>query len=319
MKNKIAIIMGESTSINSEIIAKSWNKLKNKKKFFIIGSFDLMEKQLSQLKIKITLKRSLDMNAKLSSKALHVLDVPVKFKNPFNLNKTENAKYVTKCLDIGDQLAKKKKILGLINCPINKKKIPALKKLGVTEYLAKKKGKNTGEVMMIYNSFFAVVPLTTHINIKDVSNYISKKLINKKLISLNKFYIKVFKKKPIISVLGLNPHNDEYRISSEEHRIIIPSIKRLKKKGLKISGPYPADTIFSQKQKYNFDVIVGMYHDQVLAPFKAMFKYNAINITLGLDYLRASPDHGVAEDMVKKNKADPTSLIKCINFISRIK
>ena len=119
--------------------------------------------------------------------------------------------------------------------------------------------------------------------------------------------------------MGLNPHNDEYRLSSEEHRIIIPSIKMLKKKGLKISGPYPADTIFSKKKKYNFDVIVGMYHDQVLAPFKAMFKYNAINITLGLDYLRVSPDHGVAEDMIKKNKADPTSLIKCINFISRIK
>ena len=214
---------------------------------------------------------------------------------------------------------KKKRILGLINCPVNKKKIPALKNLGVTEYLAQKKSKNTIEVMMIYNSFFSVVPLTTHINIKDVSKHLSKKLINEKLISLNKFYIKVFKKKPNISILGLNPHNDEYRMSSEEHRIIIPSIKVLKNKGLKISGPYPADTIFSQRKKYNFDVIVGMYHDQVLAPFKAMFKYNAINVTLGLDYLRVSPDHGVAEDIIKKNKADPTSLIKCVNFISRIK
>ena len=89
--------MGESTSINSEIIAKSWNKLKNKKKFFIIGSFDLMEKQLSQLKIKITLKRSLDMNAKLSSKALHVLDVPVKFKNPFNVNVNNSSDYILCC------------------------------------------------------------------------------------------------------------------------------------------------------------------------------------------------------------------------------
>ena len=89
----------------------------------------------------------------------------------------------------------------------------------------------------------------------------------------------------------------------------------MKKKGINIKGPLVSDTIFMNDYK-NFDVIVGMYHDQVLSPFKALFGFNAINVTLGLKYLRASPDHGTALDKIKKNKADPQSLLECIKFIN---
>ena len=112
----------------------------------------------------------------------------------------------------------------------------------------------------------------------------------------------------------MNPHNAEHRKFSEEEQIIIPSIKKLNRLKLNISGPFPSDTIFMQEYK-KYDVIVGMYHDQVLAPFKTLFKYDAINVTLGLKYLRASPDHGVAENLIGKKRANATSLLKCINFI----
>ena len=106
--------------------------------------------------------------------------------------------------------------------------------------------------------------------------------------------------------------------SIEERKIIMPAIDKLKKHRININGPYPSDTIFSNKKKYKYDVIVGMYHDQVLAPFKAMYEYNAINITLGLKYIRVSPDHGVAKDMIFKNKANPASLIEAIKFFSKL-
>ena len=101
-------------------------------------------------------------------------------------------------------------------------------------------------------------------------------------------------------------------------RTIIPSIIRLKKLGFRVKGPLVSDTVFINDYK-NYDVIIGMFHDQVLTPFKALFKFNAINITLGLKYLRISPDHGTASDLIGKNKADPTSLLKCIGYVSKYK
>ena len=112
-----------------------------------------------------------------------------------------------------------------------------------------------------------------------------------------------------------NINNAELRKYSEEEKIIKPAIKELNRFKLDISGPFPSDTVFMEKYK-NYDVIVGMYHDQVLAPFKSIFKYEAINITLGLKYLRVSPDHGTAKNLLGKKKANSTSLLNCINFIN---
>ncbi len=169
---------------------------------------------------------------------------------------------------------------------------------------------------MIKNRNFSVCPLTTHVDLKDVSRSIVSKTIITKITTIQKSFIKIHKKKPRVGVLGLNPHNAELRPSSEEAKQIIPAIKILKKKGFKIVGPIVSDTAFINEYK-DFDIIVGMYHDQVLSPFKSIFKYDAINLTLGLKYLRASPDHGIASDIIKKNKANPLSLINCIRFINK--
>jgi 4-hydroxy-L-threonine phosphate dehydrogenase PdxA len=173
-------------------------------------------------------------------------------------------------------------------------------------------------VMMIYNKLLSVVPITTHIKLKNVHKRINKTIIINKIKTLNNYYYKLFKKKPRIAVLGVNPHNSEFRKNSEEQRIIIPTIIKLKKLDIKVSGPYSADTVFVEKKRNNFDVIIGMYHDQVLTPFKTLFEFDAINITLGLDYIRLSPDHGTAVDIIKKNKANTTSLMNSIKFIEKL-
>ena len=172
--------------------------------------------------------------------------------------------------------------------------------------------------MLIHNKKLSVVPLTTHIEIKNITKKITTSLIKTKILSLDRCYFRLFKNKPKIAILGLNPHNSENKVKSIENKVIKPAINILKKLKVDIKGPFPADTAFNKQNLTSFDVIVGMYHDQVLGPFKAIYGYDAINITLGLEYLRLSPDHGTAKDIIGLNKANPNSLISAINFLNKI-
>ena len=316
MKNFIGIIAGEPNSINSEIIGKMWKKRSDFKNLnvFIIGNYTLIKNQLKTLKIKIKLKKITKIQKQNFKKELLILNVPLKFKEPFNVNKKIKTKYVIDSLNLGIKMAYKKKILGFINCPINKKETFGNKKFGITDFLGIKLGVLGKEVMLIYNKELSVAPITTHIELKKVSTSLSERKIIEKLITINKFYLKNFKIKPKIGLLGLNPHNNELRRYSEERKIIIPAIKKLRKKRISIHGPLSPDTAFLNFKKKGFHVLVGMYHDQVLSPFKALFKFHAINITLGIPFIRISPDHGVGNDIVGKNLADPTSLLESIKF-----
>ncbi|MBD1172202.1 4-hydroxythreonine-4-phosphate dehydrogenase PdxA [Pelagibacterales bacterium SAG-MED05] len=321
MNNKIIIVAGDPNSINSEIIYKAWKKIDNKikKRLYLIANYNLICKQYRKLDYKINIIKINDIKDNIVSTVLKIIDIPINFKNPFKVSFSASSKYVIKSLNLAHSLAIKKEIKAIINCPVNKNLIKVSKSIGVTEFFASKcKIKKSSEVMLIHNNKFSVVPLTTHLNIKDVSKNITSSLIIKKLTTLNNEFKKVFKIKPKIGVLGLNPHNGELNNKSEEVQKIIPAISKLKKAGLNIYGPLIADTTFvSNYKKYN--VVVGMYHDQVLAPFKTLYHFNAINITLGLNYLRASPDHGPAIDLVGKNKANYLSLFQCIKFINNIK
>ena len=134
---------------------------------------------------------------------------------------------------------------------------------------------------------------------------------------INNFYVNNFDFKPRIAVLGLNPHCESIDKFNEDEKIIKPTVNYLQKLGYLISGPYPADTIFLKENRKKFDVILGMYHDQVLTPIKTLFEYDAINITLGLPFIRISPDHGPNEVMLGQNTSNPLSLIKAITFLDK--
>ena len=170
--------------------------------------------------------------------------------------------------------------------------------------------------MLIYNKDLAVCPITTHLPLKLVTKEIKGKLISDKVSLINNFYIKRFNMKPKIAILGLNPHCESVHKFNEDEKIIKPLIKRLKNK-FNISGPYPADTIFLKDNRKNFDVIIGMYHDQVLTPLKTLYEYDAINITIGLPFIRISPDHGPNVNMLGKNLSNPLSLLNAIKFLDK--
>ena len=317
MKKLIAIVAGEPNSINSEIIAKTWKVIKNKKNLFVIGNYLLIKNQINKIGLKIPLSEINSIEQFDNNNKLNILNITYKFKSIFKNQKIDTTDYVLNCLDVAHNLADEGKIKGFINAPINKT-VFNNKYLGVTEYLAAKNNIKDQEVMLIHNNKLSVVPLTTHLEIKNITNKIKFSLIKTKILILNKYYFQLFKKKPRIAILGLNPHNSENRASSIENKIITPAVNRLKKLNINIKGPFPADTAFVDQDKNIYDVIVGMYHDQVLTPFKTLYKYDAINITLGLNYLRISPDHGIAKNIIGLNKANPQSLISAINFFKKI-
>ncbi len=322
MNKCIAIIAGEPNSISSEIIFKSW-KLKNQfihKPLFVIGSIRLLNLQRKKLKYQIKIKKINDRFRinDLKGGELPVYDIEYNQKKPFEKISNKSNKYIFKCFDAAVKFVKDKKILGFINCPISKEHLFKNKYQGITEFLSKKTGEIGNEVMLIYNKKLSTSPVTTHIPLSQVSKKISQYKIVKKVKIVNNFYKKIFNKKPNFAILGLNPHNFSLSKKSEEKEIINKAIKTLIKLKIKVTGPVAADSSFMIFKKYKFDVIIGMYHDQVLTPFKALYNFKAINITLGLPYIRISPDHGVAENITGKKIANPRSLIESIKFFNYI-
>jgi len=323
MKKPIAIIAGEPNSISSEIIFKSWksrNKYKHKP-FFIIGSIQLLNSQMEKLKYNIKINK-IDKNFKinnLQNNKLHVYDIAYKQKKPFENISGKSNKYILRCFSLASKLIKKKKIIGFINCPVSKESLFKNKHQGITEYLSKKENKKNDGVMLIFNRDLSVSPITKHIPIDQVSSKIKQEDIINKIKIINNFYKKYFLKKPNFAMLGLNPHNYYNHKKPKVEKKINKAIQILKKQKINISGPISSDSSFMIFKKYKFDVIIGMYHDQVLTPFKALYNFNAINITLGLPYIRISPDHGVGQNIVGKKIANANSLIESIKFFNLIK
>lgn len=326
MTNKIiGIIAGEPNSIASEIIFKAWKKRKKYRHFhfFIIGSFSILEKQKNTLGFKNLRLKKITENFKkkdLMGNKLSVLNINFQQNSSFSKISKKSKPYIFKCFDLCIKLIKSKKIIGLINCPVSKEHLFDKNSKGVTEYLSKKYSTPGKEVMLIYNKNLAVSPITTHIRLSDVVRSLNKKIIIKKIETINHFYKKVLKKSPKIAALGINPHNySGDKKKSDENNIILPAIKSLKKKKINVIGPVSPDTSFMIYKKYKIDIIVGMYHDQVLTPFKSIFGFNAVNITLGLPFIRISPDHGVGSNIAGKKIANPNSLIESIKFFNNLK
>ena len=319
MKKNIIIVLGEPNSISSEIFLKSINYIKKSKlNFIIIGNYSLFKKQANYLNYKKNINFRLSKIDNLKKTKFNFINIDYKQSKPFDLKTNKTDTFIKKSFECAVILLKKKLASGLINLPINKSKFTKNKYNGITEYIADKTNNKNKENMLLFNDTFSVLPLTTHIPLKEVYKEISYKKIEKACKNINNFYLKTIKRKKFkIGILGLNPHNGENGyIGNEEKRIIIPAIKKLKKK-YPITGPLSPDTSFLQRAKLKIDVLIGHYHDQILTTFKTKFNYDAINITIGLPFIRISPDHGVGTEIIGKGIADPKSFKRAIKFFSK--
>ena len=309
--NHVLIVITEPKSVFLEILLKyfkSYNFKKNKKKISIVGNISLIKKEIKKNNYKIKINEILDIT-KSKKNFINIINIEIK-------NKLKISGYISNCFDKSLEILKKNKNIALLNGPVNKKTFLKKKYLGITEYLAKKT-KSKNPVMLIYNETLSVSPITTHLPIKYVSKNINKSKIIKKVKLINSFFLKNLKKRPKIAVLGLNPHCETIERAGEEQKEIIPAIKRLRSEKLNIKGPFSADTFFIKKNIDYYDVVVGMYHDQVLTPLKTLYNFDAINITIGLPFIRISPDHGPNISMYGKNKSDPSSIFCAMNFLNK--
>ena len=311
----IIIIGGEPQSIFIEILLKSLKKIHHP--IILITSKKILVKNLKKFNYKIKFNQ---LNRDFSNiKKNNVNLVNINY-NKFSFLKkkitSQSNSFIVESFNAAIKIIKKINCLGIINGPISKKTFLKGRHKGITEFLAKKIGAKN-PVMLIYNKKLSVSPLTTHMPISKVSRYIKKKDIIVKVSKINSFYLKFLKKKPKFAITGLNPHCESFGKVNKEKTEIIPAIKQLKKHKINVSGPYASDTIFMRENNKNFDVIFGMYHDQVLAPIKTLYGYKSINITLGLPFIRISPDHGPNVQMLGKNKSDPSSLIEAIRFLKK--
>jgi len=314
----ILVVAGEPNSIFFEIFFKAIKK-KIKSPLVLIASQELLLLQMQKLKfskkIKILeVKKIKDYS--LNNKVINLIDVKYDQEKPFEKISKKSNVYINKSFLIAIELIKKGFTNKFINGPISKKTFLKKKKLGITEYISDKfTVKNNA--MLIYNKKLSVCPLTTHVPIKLVAKKITQKLIVDKVKLINNFYKQKLKLKPKIAILGLNPHCETVSYFDEDKKIVAPAINYLKRKNFKVFGPFSSDTIFLKQNRSKFNVIIGMYHDQVLSPLKTLFEYDAINITLGLPFTRISPDHGPNEHMLGKNKSNPLSLIRAISFLDK--
>ena len=313
----IIVLAGEPNSIFTEIFFKALNSQKFKSPIILIGSHKLIKLQMNKLNMTKKIKLINLMNIKkdnLNNKNIYLININYNQKKAFEKISPKSNIYIKKSFKVALEILKMKISNKFINGPISKKFFLKKKYLGITEYLAHKT-KTKKYVMLIYNKNLSVAPLTTHLPLKKVSQKINKKKIIESVILIENFFKENFKRKPKIALTGLNPHCESIDTFNEDEKIIRPTIRLLLKSKYKISGPHAADTIFLKKNRDKYDVIIGMYHDQVLTPIKTLFEYDAINITIGLPFIRISPDHGPNEKMLGKNKSNPLSLIKALNFL----
>ena len=317
MLNKpILIVAGEPNSVFVEILIKSLKKKKYNSPIILIISLKLFKQQLKILNFNypyqvLNIKNISSSN--LNIKKLYIIDIYYNFRKPFEQISSKSNPYIVKSFDVAIKLILSGFTNKFINGPISKRFFLKKKFLGITEYLASKTN-TKNYAMLIYNKKLSVSPLTTHLPLKFVSDKINREMIIKKILLLNNFYKKHFKKNPRIAVIGLNPHCESISSYNEDKKILEPAIKFLNRKS-NIIGPISADTAFLKENRKKYDLIIGMYHDQVLTPIKTLYEYKAINITVGLPFLRISPDHGPNESMLGKNLSNPESLIESIKFL----
>ena len=322
----LAITMGDPSGIGPEIIVSSLEKQPSNFKAIVLGCPNIMKRAVKINNSKMLINTIQNINkATFKSGVIEVLEV-VSFKKLPVLGKINavNGKAAYETIISAVNLALGNHISGIVTSPINKESLflANIKFSGHTEILAK--FTNTENVaMLLINNEIKTLLSTIHCSLGEVVNKIS---FDSQMSSINFAHqgaISLGVSKPRIAVAGLNPHAGEGGFfGREEINIIIPAIKKAKQQGINVSGPWPGDTVFMQARKGDFDVVVAQYHDQGLIPLKYMGLENGVNITLGLPFVRTSPDHGTAFNIAGKGIADSSSLdaaIKCANKLIKSK
>jgi len=313
MRPHIGITLGDGAGIGPEVTLKALrqSQLYRQCKPVLIGDQILVDYWTKRL--------ALSLPSKVDFIPVRVLPLSYRF-TPGKSN-AFIGKAALEYVRTGVELAKKKKIDALVTAPLSKEMVQKSSKgfVGHTEYLAQLCGVKK-VAMMFAGGPFKLVLATIHVPLKKVPDLLTKEKVFQAIEHASLAGRLFGKRKPHIAVAGLNPHAGESGLmGSEEKTIIEPAIRKALKKKLNVSGPYPPDTLFYEVLKNKkIDVVVAMYHDQGLIPLKTIAFDESVNITLGLPFIRTSPDHGTAFNIAGKNKANPLSMTCAIKLASQL-
>jgi len=310
-KPLIAITMGDPSGIGPEVTLKALasSNVSKLADFFVIGDGAVIEMTKRALKLKSDVP------------LLDLANVPAKdFR--YGVSRPSFGKAAIEYIDMALELLNNRAIDALVTAPINKTSInsgAAKGFKGHTEYLAKKT-LTKDYAMMFVSDRLKITLVTRHIPLKDVPKAISVKNISRTILLTHKYLKRYFGiRRPKIGVAGLNPHAGETGlIGKEELSVIGPAVRSASKHISGVCGPVVPDIIFYEALNKRFDAVISMYHDQALIPFKMLYFSDGVNLTLGLPFVRTSPDHGTAFDIAGKMIADPSSMREALLLAARL-
>ena len=325
MNLPLAVTMGDPAGIGGEITLAAWQRGdSNDFPYFLIADVDHIRSVREQIGSSCPVQEidAPDEVGTVFPKALPVLHEPLSVPQRAGMPEPSNASAVIRSIERAVDFAKSGAAAAVVTNPINKKALydgAGFAFPGHTEFLGHLGGVDR-TVMMLAAPVFRVVPVTIHVSLREACDMLTAELIVETAKIMNADLKRYFGlPAPRIAVSGLNPHAGEGgTMGHEEAAIIEPAIAELQAQGVNVTGPWPGDTMFHEEAREKYDVALCMYHDQALIPLKALDFAKGVNVTLGLPFIRTSPDHGTAYNIAGTGKADPSSLIEALNMAGRM-
>ncbi|NIY77217.1 4-hydroxythreonine-4-phosphate dehydrogenase PdxA [Thalassospira sp. HF15] len=319
----IALTIGEPGGIGPELAVKAWLRRNQDDvaPFCLITPAGMVKHAIAQsgTEVPVSVIKTIGEAASIFKDALPVLEITDGTAEVISgTASAKTAGVVIESITKAVELATNGEASAVVTNPIQKSALyeAGFSHPGHTEFLAELAGPGTIPVMMLANSKLRVVPLTIHIALKDVPGRLTTKLIVERCRITHQSLQNAFGiAAPRLAIAGLNPHaGEDGAMGTEEQTIMRPAIEQLRREGIDVIGPLPADTMFHDEARANYDVALCPYHDQALIPVKTLDFHGGVNVTLGLPFIRTSPDHGTALNIAGKGVARPDSLIAALKM-----
>ena len=313
----VVMTCGEPAGIGPELAQKAWQLLRNEMVFCWIGDPSILPHPELALEIDHP-----SLAAQAMANGLPVLPHPFPSEVQSGHPNPANAAPVVDIIARAVEYVQNKEASAICTAPIHKKALQDGAGFGFpghTEYLAHLSTVDH-VVMMLASPSLRVVPATIHIPLEQVADTLTQPLLERTISITRAALIDKFNiAEPRLAITGLNPHAGEGgKMGSQEVDVIIPAIESLKTKGWHLSGPHSADTLFHKRARASYDAVIAMYHDQALIPIKTLDFDRGVNVTLGLPFVRTSPDHGTALDIAGRGIANETSTVEALRLAAKL-
>ncbi|HEX3183112.1 MAG TPA: 4-hydroxythreonine-4-phosphate dehydrogenase PdxA [Beijerinckiaceae bacterium] len=324
----LALTQGDPSGIGPEIALKAWREMRDRDApFFVLGDPAHFERVSHALGLDVPVRITSAEDAERAfAEALPIVPLQARVIGAPGRPSASDAAATIEAIERAVTMVAEGSASAVVTNPIAKEVLydAGFRHPGHTEFLGELALRHFGQavhpVMMLWSPQLAVVPATIHIPLAQVPSRLTREL----LVETAQILVKDMRQRfgiaaPRLVFCGLNPHAGEGgSIGREEIETIAPAIAELRRDGLNVSGPFPADTLFHAAARAGYNVVIAMYHDQALIPIKTLAFDSAVNVTLGLPFVRTSPDHGTAFDIAGSGRANPASLIAAIKLAARL-